>query len=137
MSSGCGYGYNVRDARKVGKIEDSVVLSERKIYDHPKTGLLWERHLEHIPLEKKDGSIWLGMPVLSSRKWTLLIGVRGSKQIGWKETKTVSNVNKIQKQFDLDDPIPLPHQLHVGCKLGQPDFEGEARFVDKHRFIKH
>ena len=54
----------------------------------PLAGLLWERQLEKVPMERAWEKISkLGMLIRKPRKRTILVCVRGRYKIGWKETE--------------------------------------------------
>ena len=58
--------------------EDPVVLLERNLYGHPRTGLLGERQFEKVLLELGwEKSTKLGMSVCSSKTKIILIGKCG------------------------------------------------------------
>ena len=80
-------------------MEDPVVPLERNLHGHFLAGLLWERQFEKI--QWKHG--WekvskLGMSLCTSWKRIILVCVCGSHKIGWKETKSWSDVESTQQR---------------------------------------
>ena len=80
-------------------MEDPVVLLERKLYGHPLAGLftgkaIWENPIETWPGENSK----LVMSLCSSWKRIILICVCGWHKIGWKETKSWSDVETTQQR---------------------------------------
>ena len=81
-------------------MEDPVVPLERNLYGHPLAGLLWERQFEKNLIEIRLGeSFQLGMLTRTPWKRMVLICVCGWwHQIGWKETKHLSDVETTQQR---------------------------------------
>ena len=80
-------------------MKDPVVPLERNLYGHPLAGLLWERQFEKILL--KHG--WEKIPnwqclFVHREKRIILICVCGWHKIGWKETKSWSDLESTQQR---------------------------------------
>ena len=85
-------------------MEDSVVPLEPNLNGHLLAGLLWERQFEKILL--KYG--WEGMLICTPWRRIILISVFGWHKIGWKETKSWSDVESTQQRswFGRTNIIP-------------------------------
>ena len=80
-------------------MEDPVVLLERNLYGHPLAGLLWERQFEKILLKHGWEKIpnWECLFVHREKGLFLSVYVDDIK-IGWKETKSWSDVETTQQR---------------------------------------
>ena len=84
-------------AKIMSSMEDPVVPLERNLYGHPLAGLLWEKAIWENPIETWMGeNSKLGMSLFSSWKRIILICVCGWHKIGWKKTKSWSDVESTQ-----------------------------------------
>ena len=80
-------------------MEDPVVPLERNLYGHLLTGLLWKRQFEKSLFKTWLGeNSKLGMSLCSSWKRVILISVCGWHKIGWKETKSWSDVESTRQR---------------------------------------
>ena len=80
-------------------MEDPVVPLGRNLYGHPLAGLLRERQFQNILLKHGwEKNSRLGMSLCSSWERIILICVCGWHKIGWKETKSWSDVETTQQR---------------------------------------
>ena len=96
-------------------MKDPVVPLERNLYGRPLTGKLWERQFEKIPIE---AWLWksskLGMCHCTWSKRIILICVCGWHKIGWKETKSWSDVEISQQRSRLGRTNIFPGSCVLG-----------------------
>ena len=80
-------------------MEDPVVLLERNLHGHLLAGLLWERQFRENPIEVRLGEgFQLTMLIRTPAKRVILICVCGWQKIGWKETKSWSDVETTEQR---------------------------------------
>ena len=97
-------------------IEDPLVLLERNLYGHPLAGLLWERPFEEVLVELGREKVpnWECLSVHRKTR-TILIGIRGWYQNGWKEPENGSHSKKLMRNVDLDEPESFLDHVFLGC----------------------
>ena len=80
-------------------MEDPVVPLERNLYRHPLAGLLRERRFEKILLQHdRENGFQLGMLIRTPSKRIVLICECVWHKVGWKETKSWSDVETTQQR---------------------------------------
>ena len=113
-------------------MEDPVVPLERNLYGHPLEGLLWERKFEQILL--KHG--WEKIPnwecLFVHREKGLFLSVYvDDKKIGWKETKSWSDVESTQQRSRFGRTNIFPWSCILG--MHSTTMLNKRDIVDNHR----
>ena len=73
----------------------------------------------------------LGMSLCTSWKRIILICVCGWHKIGWKDTKSWSDVETTQKEVDLGEPTSFLDHVYLGCTQRQCEISKDV--VDNNR----
>ena len=97
-------------------MEDSVVPLERNLYGHPLAGLLWERQFEKILLQHgwEKVSNWECLFVHRQKGLFLSVYVDDIKLVGWKETKSSSDVETTQQRSRCGRTNIFPGSCIIG-----------------------
>ena len=90
-----GFVYHDTNGQKHGPVwKTQSFLLSGNLYVHPKARLVWERQFEKVPVETWMGeNSKLGMSLCTSFKRIILMCVCWWHKIGWKETKSWSDVD--------------------------------------------
>ena len=111
------------------RMEDPVVPLERNLYGHPLAGLLWERQFEKILLKHGWEKIpnWECLFVHREKGLFLSVYVDDIK-IGWKETKSLSDVETTQQRSRFGRT-----NIFLGSDCTQRQCEISKDIVDNYR----
>ena len=88
---------------------------------------IWENPIETWLGE--NSKLW--MSLCTSWKRIILICVCGWHQIGWKETKSWSDVETINKEVDLGEPTSFLDHVFLGCTQRQSEISKDI--VDNYK----
>ena len=113
-------------------MEDLVVPVERNLYCHPLAGLLWGKAIRENLIETWLGeNSKLGMSLCSSWKRIILICVCGWHKIGWKETKSWSDVESTSQRSRFGRTNIFFDHENLGCTQRQCEISKDI--VDNYR----